>query len=129
MDRVLGYVLSCRACACTFVICKSCYRGHRYCSDDCRSRGYKQIRQKARQKFESSSEARLDHRDRSQKYRDKLKDSINGVTDQTSKPAAETINTHPHERLVSELRDLEGVCCSCGTIVFPRGVHVYGGPV
>src|SRR4051812_47237615 len=100
MDQVLGYVLSCSTCARTFIICKSCYRGHRYCSEMCRKNGYARLRRKARQKFEKTIEARLDHRDRSQRYRNKLKSgAATVVTDQSSNVTTENINMHAHEKL------------------------------
>lgn len=61
--------LKCSNCMSRFVICKSCYRGHRYCSLECRDRGYAEARKRARRKYAQTAEARLDHRDRNRLYR------------------------------------------------------------
>jgi hypothetical protein len=113
----------------TFVVCKKCYRGQRYCSKPCRTSGYKAVRKKARLKFEKSIEAKLDHRDRSKLYRFRKKEMMS-VTDQTSNQFQKIINDHSttHANLLN-LKDISGVCISCKQTVFNKGVHIYGGPV
>ena len=80
MNNVVGLVLVCQCCDKYFVICKSCYRGHKYCSLDCKLTGYESRRKTARQKFENTFEEKLDHADRQARYRERQK-----VTDKSSK--------------------------------------------
>lgn len=61
--------LKCGNCMSHFVICRSCYRGHRYCSPECRDRGYAEAKKRARKKYAQTPEARLDHQDRNRLYR------------------------------------------------------------
>lgn len=129
MESLIGYVLSCKCCGKIFVICKHCYRGHKYCTDSCRVEGYELSRKRARNKYNSSLEAKLDHRDRSQRYRLKNKKS---VTDKTSKESNTTIDMHSHKAIHQELDELKtqkGICILCQTTIFKEGVHLYGGPI
>lgn len=62
-------IIRCATCEQQFRICRSCFRGHKYCSQDCKVIGYRRCLYKAKEKYDSSEEARLDHRDRSRRYR------------------------------------------------------------
>ena len=127
MELLLGYVLSCKHCCNTFVICKSCYRGHKYCSSNCRKFGYEESRKKARVKYDQSEEAKLDHRDRSRRHRMRK-----SVTDKTSKVQLNKIKPPSHHEIqmaLDKLKNKSGVCISCGDVVFKEGVHIYGGSV
>ena len=78
MNNLVGLVLSCQCCQKYFVICKSCFRGQKYCSLLCKETGYAFTKKRARDKFESTFEAKLDHADRQARYRKRKK-----VTDQS----------------------------------------------
>jgi len=68
------------------VIFHRCFRGHKYCSQECRGRGYEDARKRARRKYAQSQEAKLDHRDRNKEYRLKKKrNEKNIVMDKSSK--------------------------------------------
>jgi len=69
-----------------FFICHSCYRNHRYCSKSCQLLGYEERRAQARKKYNQSTEAILDHRDRQRRYRLSLKmrGAKKSVMDETS---------------------------------------------
>ena len=127
MKSLLGFVLSCKCCQKSFVICKSCYRGHCYCSQQCRELGYALAKRKARHVYEQSHEAKLDHRDRSKRYRKNISEKI--VTDKGSKisPLRVSQHLHPHE----ELQNLpeKGFCISCGKQVWDQRRIYDGGPV
>ena len=73
MNNLVGLVLSCQCCHKYFAICKSCFRGQKYCSVECKHEGYSANQKKARNKFESSFEAKLDHADRQARYRERKK--------------------------------------------------------
>lgn len=126
MNNLVGLVLVCQCCEKYFVICKSCYRGHKYCSHSCKSKGYEATRKTARQKFENSFEAKLDHADRQARYRERQK-----VTDKSSSLKIKNVNMHSHENFIEKLNqsDLVRCCISCNKVLFPQGVQVYGGSV
>jgi hypothetical protein len=64
-----------------FFICRSCYRGQRYCNDACRKKARREQLRQANRRYQRSSEARLDHRDRQRDYRQRRSGR---VTDQSS---------------------------------------------
>jgi hypothetical protein len=53
-----------RACSALFFICSHCDRGQRYCSTACSSDARRRQHRAANQRYQSSPEGRLDHRDR-----------------------------------------------------------------
>lgn len=74
---VAFYLLQCKWCHSNFVLCRPCYRGHVYCSDECRAMGRREGKRRCNRQNESSEEGKLDHRERQRKCRDskrKLKD-------------------------------------------------------
>ena len=126
MNNIVGLVLSCLCCQKYFVICKSCYRGQKYCSTECKNIGYAFNKKKARDKFESSFEAKLDHADRQARYRQRKK-----VTDKSLNLNLKNINMHSPEIFTEKLNqsDLVKCCISCNRVLFPQGVQIYGGSV
>lgn len=112
-------VFDCVYCQQDFAICKSCYRGHKYCSESCRSLGYRENKVKARKKYDSSAEAKADHRDRQKAFRKRKKENhpetlvVNCVTDQSSNLTASSVERQP-------FKDLFGVsrrCQICGCTI------------
>ena len=79
----------CRWCDDIFYICRCCDRGHAYCGDDCRKRGYARTRRAARDTLAQSDEGKAANRDRQRKHREAERDR---VTDQTSRPAVPSGN-------------------------------------
>jgi len=65
-----------------FLICRSCYRGHAYCSAGCRGKSRQRQRVKANRRYEQDLEVRQDHRDRQRACRERQR--VQGVTDHTS---------------------------------------------
>ena len=76
--------LFCRLAECgeMFFICRPCYRGQVYCSDECRRKMRQQQRQKANRRYQQDPEIRRDHRDRQRERRKRLIESR--VLDQSS---------------------------------------------
>ena len=126
MNNLVGLVLVCQCCDKYFVICKHCYRGHKYCSQACKQSGYEVRRKNARLKFENSFEAKLDHADRQARYRERKK-----VTDKSSNLNIKNVNLHSHENFIDKLNQSDSVrcCVSCNKVLFPQGVQFYGGSV
>ena len=67
-------------CRSPFWICRSCDRGHRYCSVLCRQRNRRRQLREANRRYQRSPEGKLDHRDRQRAYRQRQRRA--GVTDQ-----------------------------------------------
>jgi len=70
-------------CGVLFFICRSCYRGQRYCSGPCRRAARREQRRAANRRHQQSDDGRLDHRDRQRAYRQRRA----RVTDQGCAPA------------------------------------------
>jgi len=73
-----------RNCGALFWICRSCDRGHRYCSPPCRRLQRREQLRQANRRHQQSPEGRADHRDRQRAYRRRLR--ARGVTDQGRQP-------------------------------------------
>jgi hypothetical protein len=67
--------IPCKRCGERFYICSSCYRGQRYCSEECRKQARRQQVREANRRYRQSQEVRLDHRDRQREYR-RAKNSV-----------------------------------------------------
>ncbi len=71
-------------CGSPFWICRSCDRGHRYCSARCRQRNRRRQLREANRRYQRSPEGKLDHRDRQRAYRERQRRAC--VTDQGRRP-------------------------------------------
>jgi len=69
----------CSCCGADFVICRSCDRGHRYCSRTCSMTARAESMRRARRKHRASREGRADHRDAERLRRARLKQERQGV--------------------------------------------------
>ncbi len=102
-------------CGALFFICRSCYRGQRYCSEPCRQAARREQRRAANCRHQRTDEGRLDHRDRQRAYRQRR---LARVTDQGSAPMLTSASiprqpdpAGPNARLLARRR----VCCIvCG---------------
>ncbi len=65
-----------------FFICRPCYRGQAYCSDECRRKVRRQQRKKADRRYQQDLEIRQDHCDRQRERRKQLREAR--VLDQSS---------------------------------------------
>ena len=66
--EITFYLLQCKRCRVNFVLCRSCYRGHVYCSDECRAEGRREGKRRCNRQNQSTDEGKADHRERQQKY-------------------------------------------------------------
>ena len=85
--------ICCRICHEDFVIHRRCYRGHVYCSDECREQGRRLTAKAAHDAHRSSEEGRLDHRDAERERRAHRK----RVGDQSSKKLTESVKLNVDE--------------------------------
>lgn len=98
-------LLTCSNCEQEFYVCRKCYRGQTYCSNQCSTTGYSQKIKSAKEKYQKTLRARKLHALRQSKYRDRLE---NNVTYKSSKKA-----TLPLKSKFSESKSC--LCCSrCG---------------
>ena len=76
--------LFCRGVGCglMFFICRPCYRGQAYCSEQCRRANRQQQRRQANRRYQGDPEVRRDHCERQREYRKQLREGR--VTDQSS---------------------------------------------
>lgn len=94
-----GISIRCKHCHEVFYICKSCYRGHKYCSATFKRFGYRNSANKAQQKYQQTFRRKLNHAKRQYKYRHKIKK----VTHKTSiefKPVLKKIEINKKSCLV-----------------------------
>ena len=71
-NQDVAFTLTC-PCGRVFIICRSCYRGHRYCSEPCRKRARLQQTRAANRRHQSSPEGRRDHCDAQRRYRQRCR--------------------------------------------------------
>ena len=81
---VILYLLTCGRCWAPFAICRSCYRGHRYCGQQCRRDARIESRHASNRRHQQSEFGRQDHADLQREYRRRLACQLVGVTDQSS---------------------------------------------
>lgn len=110
-------------CGAVFYICRSCDRGHRYCSERCRQRTRRQQLRQANHKHQQSIEGRLDHRDHQQAYRQRQQQEQ--VTDQGIGPIRTSVNipplwNKPIDEQTDPVRD-RFHCAVCGRVGEPIG--------
>jgi hypothetical protein len=101
-----GYEIQCRFCSKVFWICRSCYRGHQYCSEACRYSGRRESQRLSRRKHQQSPEGRADHCDRQRAYRNRLKEK--GTVMEQSIGTAQT-----SVQALMEFKSTRQSCCIC----------------
>ena len=74
----------CRRCRSAFYICRSCYRGQRYCGDSCRHQSRREQKRASNKRHRESPEGRLDNRDRVRRFRARKRAEVAIVMDQGS---------------------------------------------
>ena len=96
-----GFSISCKLCHKTFYICKSCYRGHKYCSYRCRRKGYLIKQKVAQAKYQKTFKGRFKHALRQKKYRLKvLHQKVTHKTYSESKIEVNTVSTKTDQCMI-----------------------------
>ncbi len=84
-DRLLLVAIECRHCNEWFELCLSCYRGHAYCSDECREPARQEQKQQARAEYLSDLGPKaVREANKQRKHRSRHPEEQVGVTDQTT---------------------------------------------
>jgi hypothetical protein len=109
--------IECRWCHLPFCICRRCYRGHVYCSDECRIAGKRRSHRKSQRKYRQSSKGKKTHCEAenrrrhglSQKNKKKMDDGTSTGSSKGCKVLSASVQTTP--------LGLGGIgCCHfCGT--------------
>src|SRR5579864_7101431 len=92
-----GLEIPCKTCSAKFYLCKSCYRGHRYCSGPCRRSGYEESRRIARKKYEMCADVRRDRLARQQANRELQRQVEKYETDKASPQGISAVNVQPSD--------------------------------
>jgi len=73
-EEVILFLVRCKRCLELFVICRSCYRGHVYCGEFCRTQARREGKRKSNREYQSTPEGQFDHRERQRKCRQAKRD-------------------------------------------------------
>ena len=95
-----GIELECRECGIHFLVCRTCWRGQRYCSEFCIKNSRLKSHRKDQRRYAKTESGKLSHKKRQRKYRLKKNE-----TDQTTKKIPTLIKTHINSF----------VCMECGS--------------
>ena len=66
----------CGCCGRIFGVCRDCYRGHKYCSDACRTAGYYQNRRKAQSNYRQTGKGKEQHSESEKRRRERKKTEL-----------------------------------------------------
>ena len=83
---LVGIDVSCRRCSKLFFVCRACWRGQAYCSNECRREGALAMRREAGRRYQASVAGRERHRARQRAFRRRHGASPR-VTHQGTQPA------------------------------------------
>lgn len=78
---VLLLEIQCRWCGKIFCICQSCWRGHAYCSDGCRSVSKRKAHQEAQKRYRKTEKGEKAHREAENRRRMGLSKKIKKIVD------------------------------------------------
>lgn len=125
--EVILLLLRCKRCLELFVICRSCYRGHVYCGEFCRTQARREGRRKSNREYQSTPEGQQDHRERQRKCRQAKRDQAvaavafqpiaetSGVTDTVLKDRSAVptcaVQSRPQPKVI---RAVCSICGRCG---------------
>ncbi len=68
-----GIQIFCSCCGKAFVICRSCFKNQKYCSDECRNAGYQANHRAAQKKYSSKEEVKKKHAEEERRRRKEIK--------------------------------------------------------
>ena len=80
-----AYHLQCGICRKTFIICASCYRYHRYCSEDCRTLARRQARKRANFRYRKTDHGRNALKRARIKYEEKIQNKASATPPQVAR--------------------------------------------
>jgi len=127
-EQIHGLLQDCRFCSQPFVVCRSCFRGQRYCGATCKQAGYRRRRGADRRRYDQTPKGRRSHRNRSRRHRRQMEEEpspLGRVTHLSSIAAPVCVIPESAAGLTSKIRQASGgvktdssFCALCG-----RAVH------
>ena len=90
----------CRWCGIHFYVCRSCWRGRRYCSDRCREKAAQESHRESQRRYRRTAKGRENHREREKLRRVGLSKESKEIVDDAS-------NRRWYRRRKIEYGDLE----------------------
>lgn len=111
----IGIKRTCPGCGTYFAVCRSCWRGHWYCSSACSGVAKARVRQRANKRYRSSTLGRFSQQQAQKRYRRKV-GVTKSVRDHSSKKSKTFLLNPPVQSLPRELKSesLCFMCRSCG---------------
>jgi len=101
--------ICCRWCHCCFLLCRSCYRGHVYCSQACRKAGRRHSLNQAQRRYRKTQKGKKSHLESENRRRyGKKRPCVKKMDDHTSSPRLIVPSMDPYRPL------LVGTCHFCG---------------
>ncbi len=106
----LGISIVCPNCAKRFGVCDRCWRGHWYCSVECRSEAKRKSRSRANRRYRASEGGRKRQRMAQNRYRQK------NVRDHSSKKSKTSLLRSPVTQFIKGVVNgaSSNLCCRCG---------------
>ena len=80
-QRSSGYKIICPKCRVRFYVCQSCYRGHRYCCQDCSKAARLDTFRRASASYQQDPEVRKGNAAKQKAYRARKKSSSESASD------------------------------------------------
>ncbi len=97
LDELFLKEIECRYCGQSFFLCQSCWRMQTYCSDICRTIGYRQKKRQRQRKYRKTPKGRRTHSNNENKRRNiQRKKNIKKKGDGTSNPYEHALSSHPN---------------------------------
>ena len=111
----IGIKRTCPGCGVHFAVCRSCWRGHWYCSEACSEEAKARTRQRSNKRYRSSSQGRWAQQQAQKRYRRRLSD-LESVRDHSSKKSETSLKDFPVNQLPREVKRESSCfeCCLCG---------------
>ena len=106
--------IKCKYCQQQFGLCRCCYRGQRYCCDQCRKRARRKASRLAQQRYRQTEKGRKAHREAENRRRQKK----NGSNQKNMDDQGST-SSHPHAILLVQQLNRVNCCQCCGVFGIP----------
>ncbi len=108
--------ITCRWCNVTVCVCRSCWQGQAYCSDECRNAGHQASRREAQRRYRQTEKGRRAHRLAENRRRQRKNQGILKNMDDT--PSTPVVPRHmlvlKYVKNVSFQPGADGYCHFCG---------------
>ena len=97
-SKTIGNQRRCPGCTKFFVICRSCDRGHRYCSSNCKLYGRRKSWKRSTKIYQQTPTGKINHSERQKRYR-KNRQLKNSETQHSSEIVKNSLQTIPIKKV------------------------------